>query len=55
MIQLIEQFNQGKSRFTIQSNLEEVKAQYERAQNPDFGKNILAAEEARKKIKEKTS
>ena len=55
VIQLIEQFNQGKSRFTIQSNLEEVKAQYERAQNPDFGKGILAAEEARKKIKEKTS
>lgn len=53
VIDLIARFNQGKSHFTIHSNLDAVKAQYEQAQNPDFGKSILAAESTRKKYKTK--
>lgn len=46
---LIDDFNAGKSRFALASQIEEVKLAYAQAGEPDFGKDILAEEKARKK------
>jgi hypothetical protein len=45
---LVTQLDGGKDRFTVQSNLDEVREQYEQAKHPAFGAQILAADEQRK-------
>lgn len=50
---LIDEFNAGKSRFALDSQIEEVKLAYAQAEKPDFGKNILAEQKARTKIVKK--
>ena len=50
---LIDEFNAGKSRFTLESQIEEVKLAYATAEKPDFGKNILAEQKARTKAVKK--
>ena len=50
---LIDEFNAGKSRFALESQIEEVKLAYAKAEKPDFGKNILAEQKARTKIVKK--
>lgn len=50
---LIEEFNVGKSRFALESQIEEVKLAYAKAEKPDFGMNILAEQKARIKIVKK--
>jgi hypothetical protein len=42
--EVVDKFDAGKARFVLQSHLDEVKAAYESAQNPDFGKKILASQ-----------
>lgn len=46
---LIDEFNAGKSRFAIDSNLEEVSRAYMEAENPDFGNKILGDEATKPK------
>jgi hypothetical protein len=50
---LIDEFNAGKSRFALDSQIEEVKLAYAQAEKPDFGKDILAEEKARRQIVKK--
>ena len=50
---LIDEFNAGKSRFALDSQIEEVKLEYAKAEKPDFGKNILAEQKARTKAVKK--
>lgn len=50
---LIDEFNSGKSRFALESQIEEVKLAYAKAEKPDFGKNILAEQKARASIVKK--
>jgi hypothetical protein len=50
---LIDEFNAGKSRFALDSQIEEVKIAYAKAEKPDFGKDILAEEKARTKTAKK--
>ena len=50
---LIDEFNAGKSRFALESQIEEVKLAYAKAEKPDFGKNILAEQKARASIVKK--
>jgi hypothetical protein len=50
---LIDEFNAGKSRFALESQIEEVKLAYAKAEKPDFGKNILAEQKTRASIVKK--
>ena len=50
---LIDEFNAGKSRFALDSQIEEVKLAYAKAEKPDFGKDILAEQKARTKTAKK--
>ena len=50
---LIDEFNAGKSRFALDSQIEEIKLAYAKAEKPDFGKDILAEEKARRNIVKK--
>jgi hypothetical protein len=46
--ELVSQLDGGKDRFAIDSNLSAVREQYESAKQPDFGSEILAADQERK-------
>ena len=50
---LIDEFNAGKSRFALDSQIEEVKLAYAKAEKPDFGKDILAEQKARRNVVKK--
>jgi hypothetical protein len=50
---LIDEFDAGKSRFSLDSQIEEVKLAYAKAEKPDFGKDILAEQKARTKTAKK--
>ena len=50
---LIDEFNAGKSRFALDSQIEEIKLAYAKAEKPDFGKDILAEQKARRQIVKK--
>jgi len=50
---LIDDFNAGKSRFALDSQIEEVKLAYAQAEKPDYDKKILDEEKARRNIVKK--
>jgi hypothetical protein len=50
---LIDEFNSGKSRFALESQIDEIKLEYAKAEKPDFGKKILAEHKARAGIVKK--
>jgi len=50
---LIDDFNAGKSRFALTSQIEEVKLAYAKAEKPDYDKKILDEEKARRNIAKK--
>jgi hypothetical protein len=47
---LIDEFNAGKPRFALDTNLEEVIHAYKEAQNPDFGIKILGDKTTKPKV-----
>jgi hypothetical protein len=52
---LIDEFNAGKPRFALDSNLEEVSRAYKDAESPDFGKKIPADKTSKPKVATKRS
>lgn len=52
---LIDEFDAGKSRFALDSKLEDVSRAYKDAESPDFGKNVLGTAKTKPKVAKKTA
>lgn len=53
---LIDQFDKGKERFTLEDNIDQITQDYEAAAKPDFAKEILGAPpKANTKVAKKTT
>ena len=51
---LVSEFDAGKSRFAIDSHLDEVSRAYLEAESPDFGKKILDAQQSKPVVAKKS-
>jgi hypothetical protein len=49
--EVIDKFDGGKSRYALQSHLDEVRSEYESTLNKDYGKQILATKNVSRPIK----